>query len=125
MKYYLKAYKNYAVFEGRASLVEFWYFFLFNIVLSVSAVIIDNLLGIESKGLLGQGLIFEIYSIIVFIPGIAVSIRRLHDSRKSGWYILIVIVPIIGIIGFFLLTAVDGSPGKNEYGENPKESNKF
>jgi uncharacterized membrane protein YhaH (DUF805 family) len=120
MKYYLKAFKNYAEFTGRANTSEFWYFVMFNIIFSITAMILDIVLGIDSRGL-RYGPIYEVYTAIVFIPGLAVAVRRLHDVGKSGWFIFIVVIPLIGIIWFFVVVSANGDAGKNEYGIKPKE----
>ena len=122
MNYYLKAFRNYAVFDGRAGFFEFWAFVLYNIVFSVSAFILDILLNLDSQGILQHGLIYEIYTAIVFIPGMAVAVRRLHDVGKDGWYIFIVLIPFVGIIRFFMVVLGDSYPGKNDYGDKPIEA---
>lgn len=124
MNYYLKAFRNYAVFDGRAGFFEFWAFVLYNIVFSVSAFILDILFNLDSRGILQHGLIYEIYIAIVFIPGMAVAVRRLHDVGKDGWYLFIVLIPFIGIIRFFMVALGDSYPGKNDYGDKPKEASK-
>ena len=113
MKWYLKAVKeNYANFHGRATRQEYWMFFLFNIIFSIVAVFIDVLLGL--------GIITILYILGVLIPGFAVAIRRLHDGGKSGWYLVINFIPLIGGIWFFILMISAGTPGENKYGELPK-----
>ncbi|WP_166921263.1 DUF805 domain-containing protein [Flavobacterium poyangense] len=104
-------FENYANFEGRARRKEYWMFFLANIIVSM---IIGFGVGFISA-LTSPGLapISNVYSLAVFIPSIAVAIRRMHDIGKSGWYILI---PIYNII----LLATEGDRGTNEYGEDPK-----
>ena len=105
MKWYLLVFKKYAVFNGRARRSEYWYFALFNITISVLLNIIGALSGLFFLGL--------VYSLIVFIPGIAVAIRRMHDVNKSGWYLLI---PVYNLI----LACTEGTPGANDYGHDPK-----
>jgi uncharacterized membrane protein YhaH (DUF805 family) len=112
MNWYLEVLKKYAIFNGRARRSEYWYFVLFNIIVSVILGIIDGVAGtldIES----GRGLISSIYSLAVVIPSIAVGVRRMHDVGKSGWFILI---PIYNII----LAATEGERGENQYGSDPK-----
>ena len=113
MEWYLKVLKQYADFEGRARRKEYWMFVLFNLLISIGLNIIGYALDTNILGLL--------YSIAVLIPGIAVSVRRLHDVGKSGWMLFIVLIPLIGAIWLIVLEATEGDPGDNEYGANPKE----
>jgi len=106
MKYYLKVLQNYANFNGRARRSEYWYFFLFNTLISLVLGFID--------GLLDTTIIGSLYSLAVLIPTIAVGVRRMHDVGKSGWFLLI---PIYNII----LAVTDGEKGENSYGPDPKE----
>jgi len=121
MNWYLKVLKNYAVFSGRARRKEYWMFVLFNMIFSIVAVILDNILGTAIEGI-GYGLFYILYCLAVLIPGLAVLVRRLHDSGKSGWFFFIVLVPIIGGIWLLVLLCTDGNAGENEYGANPKEN---
>lgn len=104
MKYYLQVLKKYAVFDGRASRREYWYFALFNLMISVVLAIIDEEVG---AGYLGT-----MYSLAVLVPSIAVAVRRMHDVGKSGWYCLI---PIYNLI----LACTAGDTGENDYGPDP------
>lgn len=127
MKYYLNVLKNYAVFSGRARRKEYWMFVLFNIIFAVITAVLDNILGTTfemhtaygSQGL-PYGYINLLYNLIVLIPGIAVSVRRLHDVGKSGWFLLIALIPLIGFIWLLVLFCTEGTPGANKYGEDPK-----
>lgn len=105
MNWYLKVLQNYTNFKGRARRQEYWMFFLINFIISIILGIIDEVLKIDFLG--------NIYSLAVFLPSIAVAIRRAHDTNKSGWYILI---PIYNII----LMATEGDTTENEYGSDPK-----
>lgn len=108
MNYYFKVLQNYATFSGRARRSEYWYFFLFN---CVAAFVIGFIGGLTQIYFLGI-----IYSLAVFIPGIAVGVRRMHDVGKSGWFLLI---PIYNLI----LAFTEGEKGTNQYGVDPKEIN--
>ena len=112
MNWYFAVLKKYAVLAGRAQRKEFWYYCLFSFLIAVVLSIIDVVLGI---GLLGS-----LYALAVFIPNITVSVRRLHDIGKSGWWLLIIFLPIIGGIVLLVLWARDSQPGENQYGPNPK-----
>ena len=120
MKWYLKAFKHYSDFEGRARRTEYWMFVLFNTIFTLVAIALDNILGITLQGT-PYGLLYLLYALIVFIPSLALAIRRLHDVGKSGWMVLISLIPIIGGIWLLVLMVTDSQPGENEYGPNPKE----
>jgi uncharacterized membrane protein YhaH (DUF805 family) len=114
MNWYLKVLKQYADFNGRASRTEFWMFVLFNIIFAVAANIIDYILG--------TGYVFNmIYNLAILVPSIAVSVRRLHDINKSGWLLLVSLIPVIGIIWLIILFVTEGTPGENQYGPNPMD----
>ena len=121
MNWYLKALKQYADFKGRARRKEYWMFILFNIIFAFLAALIDNIMGTASPEL-GYGLFYIVYGLAVFIPGLAVTVRRLHDVGKSGWMYFIILIPIIGIIWFIILMVKDSEPGSNKWGENPKRN---
>jgi uncharacterized membrane protein YhaH (DUF805 family) len=120
MNWYLLVLKKYADFNGRARRKEYWMFVLFNIIFAVAAMIVDNLLGL-TFGAIGYGVVYLLYAFATLIPGLAVSVRRLHDIGKSGWMILIALIPIIGAIWLIVLMVTDGEPGANQYGPNPKQ----
>jgi uncharacterized membrane protein YhaH (DUF805 family) len=103
--YYIHVLKNYATFNGRARRSEYWYFVLFNAIISFGIGFIG--------GLISFGLLGTIYSLAVLIPSIAVGVRRMHDVGKSGWFLLI---PIYNLI----LALTDGEKGENQYGADPK-----
>jgi uncharacterized membrane protein YhaH (DUF805 family) len=95
-------------------------FVLFNMIFAIVATIIDNVVGTASPEL-GYGVFYGLYVLAVFIPGLAVAVRRLHDVGKSGWMILIALIPLIGAIWLLVLMVTDSNPGENQYGQNPKE----
>lgn len=119
MNWYLEVLKKYAVFNGRARRKEYWYFVLFNIIISIVLAIIDSVTGSFSTEA-GMGLLGGIYILAVLIPGIAVSVRRLHDTDRSGWWLLIAVIPLIGAIVLLVFMVQEGKPGENQYGSNPK-----
>jgi len=118
MKWYLKALKQYASFSGRAQRAEYWYFMLFFIVIIFALAIIDNILGTFNNDI-DMGLLSGIFLLSHLLPSIAVSIRRVHDINKTGWWYLINIVPLVGPIVFLIFTVLD-SKESNQYGANPK-----
>lgn len=120
MNWYLKVLKQYADFSGRARRKEYWMFVLFNMIFANVATILDNVLGIAMEGI-GYGPLYGLYVLAMLIPGLAVAVRRLHDVGKSGWMILIALIPLIGSIWFLVLMVTDSNAGENQYGQNPKE----
>ncbi|MEI7812936.1 MAG: DUF805 domain-containing protein [Ignavibacteria bacterium] len=114
MNWYLQVLRNYAEFSGRARRTEYWMFALFNFIFAIVALIFDLVLGTAA-------VFYTIYIVALFIPGLAVSVRRLHDVGKSGWMMLIILIPLIGAIWLFVLSVTDSQPGDNQYGQNPKE----
>lgn len=121
MHWYVDVIKKYAVFEGRAHRQEYWMFFLFNLVIAVVLGIIDTALNLRA-GSVGVGALGTIYSLALLIPGIAVAVRRLHDTSRSGWWLLLALIPIVGPIILLVFLATEGTPGENAYGPNPKEA---
>lgn len=114
---------NFLNFSGRARRSEYWYFFLFNFVVELllrrSSLIFDILL--PTKMALGLArVLVSIYSLIVFLPALAVLVRRLHDTGKSGWYLLWNLLPGIGTLIVVIRLLRDGDPGVNSYGPDPK-----
>jgi len=83
-------------------------------------MILDNVLGIAMAEI-GYGPLYGLYALAMLIPGLAVSVRRLHDVGKSGWMLLIALIPLIGAIWLLVLMLTDSNPGENQYGSNPKE----
>ena len=120
MNWYLKVLKQYADFRGRARRKEYWMFALFNFIFLIVAMILDNVLGLTA-GELPYGVFYFLYAFAVLIPGLAVAVRRLHDVGKSGWMILIALIPIIGAIWLLVLMVTDSQQGTNKWGQNPKE----
>ena len=120
MNWYLKVLKQYVDFNGRARRKEYWMFILFNAIFASAAMVLDNVLGIAMEGI-GYGPLYGLYVLALIIPSIAVGVRRLHDIGKSGWMMLISLIPLIGGIWLLVLFVTDGNLGENEYGANPKE----
>ncbi len=120
MKWYLEVLKKYAVFDGRARRKEYWMFTLFNILIAFALGVVDVMAGTVSAEALGMGLLGTLYSLAVLLPGLAVSVRRLHDVGKSGWWLFIILVPFVGAIVLFVFSVTDSDPQTNGYGPNPK-----
>ena len=125
MKWYLKVLKQYTDFDGRARRKEYWMFTLFNVIFIFLTQAIDNLIGVtfDIYGIpLGFGYIYSLYTLALFIPSLAVVVRRLHDVGKSGWMYLLIFIPLIGFIWLFVLAVTNGDKGENKYGKDPKEA---
>ena len=121
MGWYLEALKKYAVFSGRSRRKEYWYFVLFSVIVSLVLSAVDAILGTFSSST-NVGLLGGIYGLAIIIPSIAVSVRRLHDIDRTGWWVLISLVPVIGTIILLVFAVLDGTPGQNRFGPNPKAS---
>lgn len=103
---------QYATFSGRARRSEYWWFYLAYVIAAVVATIIDGILGVPVlEVLLALGLL---------IPGLAVGVRRLHDVGKSGWWLLIGLIPLVGPIVLLVFACQDSQPGSNQWGPSPK-----
>ncbi len=121
MDWYVKALKQYTDFNGRAGRKEYWMFALFNFIFVIAAMVIDNVIG-TTIGELPYGVFYFLYALAVFLPSLAVLIRRLHDVGKSGWFFFITLIPLIGSIWLLVLLCTDGVAGDNQYGPNPKKT---
>jgi uncharacterized membrane protein YhaH (DUF805 family) len=120
MNWYIGVLKKYAVFSGRARRMEYWMFVLFNVLISIALAVADGMFGLMMEG--GVGILGLVYSLGVLIPSIAVAARRLHDTDRSGWWLLIAFVPLIGAIVLLVFFVLDSHPGQNRFGPNPKEA---
>ena len=115
MNWYLEVLKKYTVVSGRARRKEYWMFVLFNIIIAIAIGFVEGLVG--SPGIIGM-----IYCLAVLVPSVAVSVRRLHDTGRSGWWVLVAFVPLIGAIVLIVFMVLDGQEDENEYGPNPKSA---
>ena len=120
MNWYLQVLKKYADFDGRARRTEYWMFVLLNIIFCFAAIILDNVIGTAIDGI-GYGIFYFVYVLGVFIPGLAVAVRRLHDTDKSGWMMFVALIPIAGAIWLIVLMATEGDARENQYGPDPKQ----
>ena len=118
MYWYIKCLRLYADFGGRASRKEFWIFTLFNIIFSLLAISLDVLFETTIDDV---GVIEFLYGLFIIIPQFAVSVRRLHDIGKSGFYNLIALIPYIGWFVLILFFCQDGQTSENRWGENPEK----
>ena len=117
MDWYTAALKKYAVFSGRARRKEYWMFFLVNIiisaVLSIIQLAVPSIAGVIS-------VLSGLYGLAILIPSLAVGVRRLHDTNRTGWWLFIGLIPVIGTIILIVFFAQDSQAGDNQYGPNPK-----
>ena len=141
MKWYIKVLKNYANFKDRARCREYWMFILINTIIFIVLGILFMLPNMIYSEFMLQSyndydyveiintintiylilyIIYSVYGLFILIPSLAVSVRRLHDIGKSGWFILISLIPIVGNIILMFWFSEEGMPETNKYGENPK-----
>lgn len=112
MEWYLKALRQYVDFAGRARRKEYWMFTLINVIIFIGLAILDSVLT--------GGALYVLYYLAVLLPSLAVSVRRLHDTGRSGWWLLIGIIPLIGAIVLIVFLATDGERQPNAYGPDSK-----
>ncbi|HEV2323499.1 MAG TPA: DUF805 domain-containing protein [Terracidiphilus sp.] len=124
MEWYVRVWQRYAEFSGRSRRMEYWMFTLIH-----SIIVLALCTGIVGFGLLKQPvigatsyLLLAAYGLAVLVPSFAVTVRRLHDIDKTGWWILICLVPVIGGITLLVMTVLDGTQGSNQYGPDPKRA---
>lgn len=135
MEWMIMPLRKYARFTGRSRRKEYWMFLLFVIVVAIVLSILDAALGLggglDHQADLGEGaasasfnanggVLTLIFYVAILIPSIAVAVRRLHDIDKSGWWILIGLVPLIGAIVLLVFYCTDGTRGPNRFGADPK-----
>lgn len=137
MSWYLAALKNYAVFRGRARRREYWMFVLVNAIIGIALAVIGKLakmpdgptfgigmsrngLGVFGIGLFSSPILFQVYALATLLPFLAVEVRRLHDTGRTGWWWLFGLVPVLGQIVLVVFCARDGAAGDNRYGPDPK-----
>ena len=127
MNWYIEPYKKYAVFTGRSGRKEFWTFTIVNIIIGIILINIDNLIGTYTLIQYSNGFCYDygwlhgLFSLAVLIPGIAVMVRRLHDTSRSGFIIFLALIPIIGFIILLIFMLLDSTPAENQYGKCPKD----
>lgn len=119
MDWYLMVLRKYAEFSGRSRRKEYWMFNLINFIISMLIYLpgIYVAASYENPALI---VIYWLYSLTLMVPSLAVSVRRLHDVGKSGWNLLIGLIPLLGAIWLLVLFATDSQEGSNEWGPNPK-----
>ncbi len=120
MNWYLIALKKYAVFSGRSRRKEYFYFYFFYILFIFVLTFIDVMIGTYDE-VAEIGLFGGVFVLFMLIPLLAASVRRLHDTDRSGWWLLIALIPLIWPIVILVFTLQDSKPGENQYGSNPKD----
>jgi uncharacterized membrane protein YhaH (DUF805 family) len=120
MKWFVDCLKNkYATFDGRARRSEYWYYVLFYTLAILALIVVDRVTGTLNADA-GIGLLSGLFALGTLVPSLAVAVRRLHDTNRSGWWVLIGAIPIIGDIVLIVFTVQDSQPGANRFGPNPK-----
>lgn len=119
---------KYVTFAGRASRSEFWFFWLFSFLVLIVATILDGIFGtgftmtnpmtgLEQSA--GYGYVYMIAALALFLPSLAVGVRRLHDTNHSGWWLFIALIPLLGALLLLVWYCTKGTPGDNQYGPDP------
>ena len=116
---------NYVIFRGRARRSEYWFAVLFLVLASLATSILDVALFSDQLGEIledtgGLGVIGALWALAVFLPSLSLLIRRLHDTNRSGWWVLIGLIPLAGAIVLFVFALFDSDPGENRFGPSPK-----
>ena len=114
-QYYLNVWRKYVVFDGRASRSEYWYFQLFNFLIGFAI----GFVGVFLLGSKATSTLSLLYSLAIVLPGLAVTVRRLHDTGRSGWWILISLIPFVGGIILLIFMILESNAGMNAYGPPP------
>jgi uncharacterized membrane protein YhaH (DUF805 family) len=116
MNWFMAALKKYADFSGRAQRSEYWYFFLFYLLIYLGLIVAGQVIGN-----LGS-ILALLFLLAMMIPSLSVGVRRLHDIDRSGWWLLISFIPLIGAIVLIVFAVQDSQSGDNRFGSNPKEA---
>lgn len=118
MNYYSICLSKFADFSGRARRREYWTFALVNCLIAMLLLILGLAFGEDSPA---SNIMVTIFYLIMLVPNLSVSVRRLHDIGKSGWYMFLSLIPLIGGLILLIWSLMDSEPGENQYGKNPKE----
>jgi uncharacterized membrane protein YhaH (DUF805 family) len=122
MEWYLRVWQRYAEFSGRSRRMEYWMFSLIHFVILLVLCAGIAGFGLAKQPMVGAtlSLIAGAYGLAALVPSLALCVRRLHDIDKSGWWILIGLVPAVGGIVLLVMAALAGTPGANQFGSDPK-----
>jgi len=124
VKWYLMVWKKSADFSGRSRRKEYWMFFFFNNLIAFMLFIPGLILRHSWIGTIGF-VLYIIYLLAIVVPSLAVSVRRLHDIGISGWLFLIILIPVVGPLILLVMMALEGNPGPNKYGSDPKFAEQY
>ncbi len=113
-----EAFTKYAQFSGRSRRKEFWLFYLLITIATIVLTFIDISIG-SFDAVSGFGLLSGIFTLAIIVPSLAVSVRRLHDTDRSGWWLLISFIPLLGTLVLIVFWCLRGTQGQNEYGDDP------
>ena len=119
MDWYFKALRNYVGFSGRARRKEYWMFILVNLILTGVLSILDKMLGLRIAG--DEGALTTIYGVLIILPYWALQFRRLHDTDRSAWWLLLLLIPVVGWLIILAFNCQNGTPGSNKFGRDPKD----
>jgi uncharacterized membrane protein YhaH (DUF805 family) len=119
MNWFLVALGKFATFSGRSRRKEYWYFTLVYLIAEVVLAVIDMATGLYSEST-GIGVLSGIFALAMLLPSLSVTVRRLHDTGRSAWWLLIGLIPLLGAIVLLVFMMLDGESGSNRFGENPK-----
>ena len=122
MSWYLRVWQRYAEFTGRSRRMEFWTFTLYNIAVFAVLYLASVGFALVKQPELGAFMyfIYFAYALAALVPALSCTARRLHDMNKSGWWVLLVLVPVLGAIVLLVIMAFNGTQGPNQYGPDPK-----
>lgn len=129
MNWMILPYRRYFDFSGRSRRKEYWMFTLFNVLVVIAINIafgtrdyenIAGYVGFESMLSTTGGMLTALFRLFSLIPGLAVAVRRLHDQDRSGWLLLLLLIPLLGWFALLVLMCLDGTKGDNSYGPDPK-----
>ena len=113
MKWYLTSLKKYAIFNGRSRRAEYWMFVLLNtlIMLGLYVLIINEVIGLS---------LIYVFATLILLPTLSVTVRRLHDTNRSAWWLLLPLIPVLGELVFLVFMVLEGKPERNRFGPDPK-----
>ena len=119
MQWFMTVLQKWSDFSGRARRREYWFFALFYLLIYIALTVVDMLTGLLNAAT-GVGVLGGLFALAMLIPGLAVGVRRLHDTDRSGWWLLLALIPVIGTIVVLVFYLLDSQPGDNRFGPNPK-----
>lgn len=121
MQWFTLALRRYAVFSGRSQRAEFWFFMLLSTLIQVALMVLDDAMGwVFHVDGIENGVSSTIALMALLLPTLSVGARRLHDIGKSGWWQLLILLPVVGFIILLFFWVRDGQAGQNAHGNNPK-----